>query len=167
MVDDDALSVGSDMSPTFALRAKDLEIARLKIVIESYAESCAAAAREIAALRDELASATRHMELAEAAWLRETSGNWPTALAEKQDTTPARNSTPPECSIPPEWMSRPFWVDPPAGHRYGFPRLYDPRKDGDMTAWMTAHGYPESKAKGAICTFTAEPESPADIPVTE
>lgn len=31
-------------------------------------------------LRDELASATRHMELAEAAWLRETSGNGPTAI---------------------------------------------------------------------------------------
>lgn len=132
------------MSPTLALREKDLEIARLKIVIQSYAESCSAAAREIASLRAELAAATA-----------------------KPDPTPPRNGTPAECSIPPEWMSRPYWVDPPAGHRYGFPRLYDPRKDGDMTAWMIAHGYPASKAEGAVCTFTAEPESPAGIPVTE
>ena len=31
-------------------------------------------------LRRELASATRHMELAEAAWLRETAGNSPKAI---------------------------------------------------------------------------------------
>jgi hypothetical protein len=35
---------------------------------------------EIARLRDELASATRHMELAESAWLRETAGNSPVAV---------------------------------------------------------------------------------------
>lgn len=35
---------------------------------------------EIARLRDELASATRHMEMAEAAWLRETAGNSPVAV---------------------------------------------------------------------------------------
>jgi len=36
--------------------------------------------RELARTRDELASATRHMGLAEAAWLRETSGNSPAAV---------------------------------------------------------------------------------------
>ena len=40
----------------------------------------AAMEAEIARLRDELASATRHMELAEAAWLRETAGNSPVAV---------------------------------------------------------------------------------------
>lgn len=35
------------------------------------------AADEIERLRDELSSATRHMEMAEAAWLRETAGNPP------------------------------------------------------------------------------------------
>jgi hypothetical protein len=44
----------TEMSPTFALRSKDLEITRLKIVIDSYAESCAAAAREIAELRERI-----------------------------------------------------------------------------------------------------------------
>ncbi|MBM4013023.1 MAG: hypothetical protein FJ286_16940 [Planctomycetes bacterium] len=59
-------------------------------------------------------------------------------------------------SPPPEWMTRPYWVDPPQGWRYGFPRLYDPAKDGDMTAWLIAHGYPEHLAnKGLACTFTA------------
>lgn len=38
----------------------------------------ARAKAEIARLKDELESATRHMELAEAAWLRETAGNSPT-----------------------------------------------------------------------------------------
>lgn len=38
------------------------------------------AAAEVARLRDELKSATRHMELAEAAWLRETAGNSPVAI---------------------------------------------------------------------------------------
>lgn len=35
---------------------------------------------EIARLRDELKSTTRHMELTEAAWLRETAGNSPVAV---------------------------------------------------------------------------------------
>lgn len=39
---------------------------------------------EIARLRDELTSATRHMELAEAAWLRETAGNSPISSMSKQ-----------------------------------------------------------------------------------
>ena len=57
--------------------------------------------------------------------------------------------------IPQEWLSRPYWVDPPSGWLYGFPRLYDPATDGDMTAWMIAHGYPERLARqGLPCTFT-------------
>ena len=64
--------------------------------------------------------------------------------------------TPAECTMPPEWMSRPYWVDPPSGHRYGFPRLYDPSKDGDMTQWMVANGYPQHLADQHLpCTFTA------------
>jgi hypothetical protein len=65
-------------------------------------------------------------------------------------------ATPPEPAIPPAWLSRPYWVDPAGGHRYGFPRLYDPAKDGDMTAWLIANGYPESLAMQELaCTFTA------------
>jgi len=59
-------------------------------------------------------------------------------------------------SLPPEWLARPYWVDPPSGWRYGFPRLYDPAADGDMTEWMIAQGYPEQLARqGLACTFTA------------
>jgi hypothetical protein len=65
-------------------------------------------------------------------------------------------ATPPEPAIPPAWLSRPYWVDPAGGHRYGFPRLYDPAKDGDMTAWLIANGYPERLAMQELaCTFTA------------
>jgi hypothetical protein len=79
----------------------------------------------------------------------------PQAIAEC-DATPPAHPTPDECSVPPEWTSKPYWVDPPAGNRYGFPRLYDPATDGDMTAWMIANGYPERLAnQGLACTFTA------------
>ena len=65
-------------------------------------------------------------------------------------------ATPPEPAIPPAWLSRPYWVDPAGGHRYGFPRLYDPSQDGDMTEWLIANGYPESLAMQELaCTFTA------------
>jgi hypothetical protein len=47
-------------------------------------------AAEVEVLRDELASATRHMEMAEAAWLRAT-----------MDTLPT-HATPGECSDPPK-----------------------------------------------------------------
>ena len=71
----------------------------------------------------------------------------------KPIATPA---TPAECTVPPEWTSKPFWVDPPSGWAYGFPRLYDPAKDGDLTEWMIANGYPEKLARqGLACTFTA------------
>ncbi len=54
----------------------------------------------------------------------------------------------------PDWMGKPYWVDPPSGWRYGFPRLYDPSKDGPMWAWMIAHGYPKALAdKGMPCQY--------------
>jgi hypothetical protein len=65
-------------------------------------------------------------------------------------------ATPPEPAIPPAWLSRPYWVDPAGGHRYGFPRLYDPATDGDMTEWLIRQGYPEHLARQELaCTFTA------------
>lgn len=73
--------------------------------------------------------------------------------------TPEPPSTPAECRLPPEWTSRPYWVDPPSGHRYGFPKLYDSASDGNMTEWMIANGYPERLARqGLACTFTAATE---------
>ena len=62
-------------------------------------------------------------------------------------------------STRPGWMQKPYWVDPPSGWRYGFPKLYDPAKDGPMREWMVANGYPKALAdKGLACTFTAATE---------
>ena len=75
--------------------------------------------------------------------------------AADRDNAPTTDATPAECTVPPQWTSRPYWVDPPSGWRYGFPRLYDPAKDGDMRAWMIAAGYPERLARQDLpCTFT-------------
>ena len=82
--------------------------------------------------------------------LERLSPDRPEAVAAGDTATPA------EPAIPPAWLSRPYWVDPAGGHRYGFPRLYDPAKDGDMTAWLIASGYPEHLARQELaCTFTA------------
>ena len=64
----------------------------------------------------------------------------------------------------PAWMQRPHLVDPPSGWRYGFPRLYDPATDGDVTEWLIAHGYPESLARqGLPCTMTShDPDGASD-----
>ena len=35
------------------------------------------------------------------------------------------------------------WIDPPSGYRYGFPRLYDPDKDGTVEEFLIHIGYPE------------------------
>jgi hypothetical protein len=88
------------------------------------------------------------------------SGDYPEAdKAAEQDNAPQADATPAECTVPPQWTSRPYWVDPPSGWRYGFPRLYDPAADGDMTAWMIRNGYPERLARqGLACTFTAATE---------
>lgn len=66
----------------------------------------------------------------------------------------------PQPTPKPGWMSRAFWVDPPSGWQYGFPRLYDPAKDGPMREWMIAQGYPKALAdKNLDCTFTATEET--------
>lgn len=36
-----------------------------------------------------------------------------------------------------------IWVDPPAGWKYGFPKVFDLETDGDMTKWMLKEGYPQ------------------------
>ena len=79
----------------------------------------------------------------------------PTADPER-DTEHKNAPADPERDIPPAWLQRPYWVDPPSGWLYGFPRLYDPASDGDMTEWMIRNGYPEHLARQNLpCTFTA------------
>ena len=36
-----------------------------------------------------------------------------------------------------------LWVDPPAGWKYGFPKLWDGM--GDMDEWIVAQGYPKKE----------------------
>ena len=36
-----------------------------------------------------------------------------------------------------------MYIDPPAGWKYGFPKIYDKTVDGDCTAWMLKNGYPQ------------------------
>jgi hypothetical protein len=63
----------------------------------------------------------------------------------------------------PAWMGQPYWVDPPQGWRYGFPKLYDPSKDGPMREWLVKSGYPKALAdKGMPCTFTEHTEGDAN-----
>lgn len=89
----------------------------------------------------------------------------PIATPEQDNTPPPHSnqsevSVRPECAVSPPWMAKPFWVDPAAGWSYGFPKLYDPATDGDMTAWLVANGYPQYLAdKNLPCTFTATIDS--------
>ena len=38
------------------------------------------------------------------------------------------------------------WIDPPSGWQYGFPKLYDVDKDGDITTWLIREGLPAALA---------------------
>ena len=35
-----------------------------------------------------------------------------------------------------------IWVDPPEGWKYGFPAIYDPNTDGQLSEWIVRKGYP-------------------------
>lgn len=39
-------------------------------------------------------------------------------------------------------QSNMIWVDPPEGWKYGFPAIYDPNTDGQMSEWIVRKGYP-------------------------
>jgi hypothetical protein len=43
-------------------------------------------------------------------------------------------------------MSR-LWVDPPEGWKHGFPAIYDPETDGQMSEWIVNKGYPVQTIK--------------------
>lgn len=34
-------------------------------------------------------------------------------------------------------------IDPPSGWKYGFPKVYDEKKDGDLKTFLKKNGYPE------------------------
>jgi len=35
-----------------------------------------------------------------------------------------------------------LWIDPPEGWKFGFPAIYDPDIDGQMSEWIVNKGYP-------------------------
>jgi hypothetical protein len=35
-----------------------------------------------------------------------------------------------------------IWVDPPEGWKFGFPAIYNPDTDGQMSDWIISKGYP-------------------------
>jgi hypothetical protein len=39
-------------------------------------------------------------------------------------------------------QSNMIWVDPPEGWKYGFPAIYDPNTDGQLSEWIVRKGYP-------------------------
>ena len=59
-------------------------------------------------------------------------------------------------------------VDPPNGWKYGFPKQFDPYRDGDIRKWLVANGYPQEEidaCKGPISalTFTSKNHKPEFI----
>ena len=42
-------------------------------------------------------------------------------------------------------MTKKLWIDPPAGWKYGFPKVYDREVDGNCTEWMLKNGYPQKE----------------------
>ena len=47
------------------------------------------------------------------------------------------------------------WVDVPGGWAYGWPKLYDPEKDGDLLEWIHRMGYKGTLA-GVRCWYQEE-----------
>ena len=42
------------------------------------------------------------------------------------------------------------WIDPPSGYLYGFPKIYDPEKDGSLNAWLVKEGYPAKEVNNDL-----------------
>ncbi len=51
--------------------------------------------------------------------------------------------------------SKNIYVDPPEGWRYGFPKIYNKEKDGDMLEWLHRNGVPEDVELAYIRTWEA------------
>lgn len=59
-------------------------------------------------------------------------------------------------------MSNLIWVDVPQGYLYGFPKKYDPDRDGDMSEWIYASGYPRKEEIYFTRCWFVEPEDKTD-----
>ena len=45
-------------------------------------------------------------------------------------------------------------VDPPNGWRYGFPKQFNPSRDGNIREWLVANGYPQQEIDSFKSAFT-------------
>lgn len=45
-------------------------------------------------------------------------------------------------------------IDPPNGWRYGFPKEFNPARDGDVRMWLVANGYPQHEIDSCKSAFT-------------
>ena len=50
-------------------------------------------------------------------------------------------------------MASRIWIDPPQGWRWGFPKVYDPNKDGNPVKWLVAQGYPQAEVDALGANF--------------
>ena len=60
-----------------------------------------------------------------------------------------------------------IWVDPPEGWKYGFPAIYDPETDGQLSDWVVRKGYPLLTIKEygdawAVRCWPVEKRKPSD-----
>jgi len=55
-------------------------------------------------------------------------------------------------------MTNKMWVDVPSGWRYGFPKLFDPGSDGDLSEWIRNQGYPPNEGLDWARTWPADNE---------
>ena len=76
-------------------------------------------------------------------------------IAQASDQCPHVFGQPPRSS-----ESGPVWVDPPSGHRYGFPKLWD--RKTECREWMIANGYPKHLAEQGLPVRFIE-ASPEDL----
>lgn len=56
-------------------------------------------------------------------------------------------------------VNKRVWVAPSEGWRWGFPKIWEPEKDGNLRAWLIRNGYPEIELKrsgGIIRCWGAE-----------
>lgn len=56
------------------------------------------------------------------------------------------------------------WVDPPRGWQYGFPKVWTPETDQDVTVWLVKEGYPQAEIDSLGKSFSFRSWEATDQP---